>query len=186
MTGMTRLLSILTITLISFTATNMVAQDKIQWLTWEEMQVLQERESRKVIVDVYTEWCSWCKRMDKNTFENIDIARYINDNYYAVKFDAEYKKPIEYKGAEYKYVKSGRRGHHELAELILKGRLSFPTIVFIDEDLKVIQPIPGYQNPSNMELIVTYFAGDYYKDTPWRKYTSLYQNDMIHDAGFRK
>ena len=68
--------------------------------------------------------------------------------------------------------------------MILKGRLSFPTVVFLDEEMKVIQPIPGYQDPKSMELIVTYFAGDYYKDTPWQKYTSLYNNNQIQDAGF--
>lgn len=162
----------------------MYSQDKIQWLTWEEMFILQEREPRKIIIDVYTEWCGWCKTMDKNTFSKKDIANYVNDNYYAIKFDAEYKKPIIFKGKEYKFVKSSRRGHHELAEQILKGRLSFPTVVFLDEDMKVIQPIPGYQDPKSMELIVTYFARDYYKSTPWRKYTSMYNNNMIHDAGF--
>lgn len=160
------------------------AQDEIQWLTWEEMQVMQKRKARKVLIDVYTDWCGWCKRMDKNTFQKADIARYVNNNYYAVKFDAEFKDDIIFNGLKYSYVKSGRKGHHELAELILKGRLSFPTVVFLDEGLKVIQPIPGYQDSRSMELIVTYFARDYYKDTPWKKYTTMYNSNMIQDAGF--
>ena len=160
------------------------AQDEIQWLTWEEMQIMQKRKDRKVLIDVYTDWCGWCKRMDKNTFQKADIASYINNNYYAVKFDAEFKDDIIFNGLKYSYVKSGRKGHHELAELILKGRLSFPTVVFLDEGLKVIQPIPGYQDSRSMELIVTYFARDYYKDTPWKKYTTMYNSNMIQDAEF--
>ena len=160
------------------------AQNEIQWLTWEEMQIMQKRESRKILVDVYTDWCGWCKRMDKNTFQKGDIARYVNDNYYAVKFDAEYKNDITFNGIEYKFVNSGKRGHHELAAMILKGRLSFPTVVFLDEELKVIQPIPGYQDPKSMELIITYFARDYYRSTPWKKYTTMYNSNLIHDAGF--
>ncbi len=179
---MLRTIYITAILFLSFSMTQ--AQDDIQWLTWEEMEIMQKRESRKVLIDVYTDWCGWCKRMDKNTFQKADIANYVNDNYYAIKFDAEYKEDITFQGVEYKYVKSGRRGHHELAAMILKGRLSFPTVVFLDEEMKVIQPIPGYQDPKSMELIVTYFAGDYYKDTPWEKYTSLYNNNQIQDAGF--
>ena len=148
------------------------------------MQIMQKRKARKVLIDVYTDWCGWCKRMDKNTFQKADIASYINNNYYAVKFDAEFKDDIIFNGLKYSYVKSGRKGHHELAELILKGRLSFPTVVFLDEGLKVIQPIPGYQDSRSMELIVTYFARDYYKDTPWKKYTTMYNSNMIQDAGF--
>ena len=91
---------------------------------------------------------------------------------------------IIFNGLKYSYVKSGRKGHHELAELILKGRLSFPTVVFLDEGLKVIQPIPGYQDSRSMELIITYFARDYHKDTPWKKYTTMYNSNMIQDAGF--
>lgn len=168
---------------ISTTAT---AQKKIQWYTWEEMMILQEREPRKIIIDVYTDWCGWCKRMDVNTFQKEDIASYINDNYYAIKFDAEYKEPITFKGKEYKFVKSGRRGYHELAAAITQGRLSFPTTVFLDESLQVLQPIPGYLDPPSMELIITFYAGNYYKDTPWSRYTKLYQSNQIHDVGFRK
>lgn len=164
----------------------MSAQDDIQWLSWEEMMIMQEREPRKIIIDVYTDWCKWCKVMDEKTFNKKDIANYINDHYYAIKFDAEYKKAITFKGKEYKYVKSGRRGYHELAGAITQGRLSFPTTVFLDEDLNVIQPIPGYQDADAMELIITYFAGNYYKDTPWNTYTSLYKSKQIQDVGFRR
>ena len=179
---MLRIIYIVASIIFSISVTH--AQDEKQWLTWEEMQVMQKREARKVLIDVYTDWCGWCKRMDKNTFQKADIARYVNNNYYAVKFDAEYKDDITFNGVNYSYVKSGRKGHHELAALILKGRLSFPTVVFLDEGMKVIQPIPGYQDPKSMELIVTYFARDYYKDTPWKKYTNMYNSNLIHDAGF--
>ena len=52
------------------------AQDEIQWLTWEEMQVMQKREARKVLIDVYTDWCGWCKRMDKAVFADPQWAEF--------------------------------------------------------------------------------------------------------------
>ncbi|MDG1717195.1 MAG: DUF255 domain-containing protein, partial [Saprospiraceae bacterium] len=80
---MLRVINIVFSIMISISVSH--AQDEIQWLTWEEMQVMQKRKARKVLIDVYTDWCGWCKRMDKNTFQKADIARYVNNNYYAVK-----------------------------------------------------------------------------------------------------
>ncbi len=148
-----------------------LAQDnKIHWLTWEQALAKSKVEKRMIVVDVYTQWCGWCKRMDKNTFQQKEVAQYINEHYYPIRFDAEYKEPIHINEKEYRYVPSGRRGYHELAAAITFGKLSFPTIVFLDENWKVIQPIPGYQNAKTFKLISQYFAEGHYKTTPWDKF----------------
>ncbi len=152
------------------------AQNKIMWLTWEEALAAHAKEPRKIMVDIYTPWCGWCKKMDKRTFQKDHIATYVNENYYAVKFDAETKQVITFNGKEYQYISSGRRGYHELAVAITQGKLSFPTVTFIDEDLKVIQPIGGFQGPESFELIMTYFAENHYTHTPWRSYTRTYNS----------
>ena len=99
----------------------LIAQEdtSINWLSWEEAVSLSEKEQKKIFIDVYTDWCGWCKKMDANTFQHDKIARYINENYYAIKFNAEEKEAIELKGKVYKYIKSGKRGYHELAAEIM-------------------------------------------------------------------
>jgi thioredoxin-related protein len=146
----------------------------IQWLTWEEAIQKSQTEKKKIVVDIYTDWCGWCKRLDANTFQQEHIARYINEHYYAVKFNAEQRKDIEFKGKTYKFLDQGRRGYHELAAEITRGRLGYPTIVFLDEDLEVIQAINGYKGPEDFEKIMTYFAKDYYKKMPWDAYQKSY------------
>jgi uncharacterized protein YyaL (SSP411 family) len=85
-------------------------------VTWEQAEALCKKEPRKVVVDVYTEWCGWCKKMDKATFQNEVIVKYLNENYYAIKFNAEQREDIHLKGKDYEYVKSmGGKGYHELA-----------------------------------------------------------------------
>jgi len=91
------------------------AQNKIKWMTWEDALSAQQSNPKKLVVDIYTDWCGWCKKMDKATFQKDHIARYVNGNYYAIKFDAETKRDIEYNGKTYKYISNGRRGYHELA-----------------------------------------------------------------------
>lgn len=147
---------------------------QVNWLSWEEAQARTQKEPRKILVDVYTQWCGWCKKMDKETFDNPDISKYINKNFYPVKFDAETKGDILFNNKVYSYIKSGSGGYHQLAAEITFGKLSYPTIVFIDEKLNVLQPIPGYKDIMSLDKIMKYFAEDYYKTTPWKKYEEMY------------
>jgi len=145
-------------------------------MSWED--AISQPVKKKIVVDVFTEWCGWCKKMDKSTFRNPEIVKYVNENYYAVKFDAEYKNDITFKGKNYKFVKGGRNGYHELAAEILQGRLSFPTLVFLDENHAVIQPIPGFQDSGTFKQIMRFFAEDHFKHTPWPKYTRMYEQAL--------
>src|SRR5690606_17854894 len=85
--------------MMSFRAENEVSADKIQWITIEEAFAKSQKEPRKIIVDIYTDWCGWCKVMDKQTFTNKEVISYINEHFYAVKFDAEQRQPVKL-GAE--------------------------------------------------------------------------------------
>lgn len=152
---------------------------QINWLTWEEAQAKNAKEPRKIIVDVYTQWCGWCKKMDKETFAHPDIVKYINKHYYAIKFDAETKTDIQFKDNVYQFVRSGNSGYHQLAAEITFGKLSYPTIVFLDEKLTVLQPIPSYKDPVALDKILKFFAEDYYQTTPWKKYEEMYNSKTL-------
>ncbi len=164
---------ILLIALISIYSYSLHAQ-KVNWISWNEAVEMSTSANspKKVFIDVYTDWCGWCKKMDKDTFQNPEVAKYMNDNFYMVKLDGEGKEPIEFRGKTYKYVPSGRRGYHELAAALLQGRLSYPTVVFLDEDLNVLSPVPGYQKPEPFLNIARYFGDNIYKDTDWKTYSA--------------
>ena len=147
----------------------------INWLTWEEVSEKMHEEPRKVMIDVYTDWCGYCKKMDKSTFIDTSLVNFINKNYYAIKFDAESKDPIFLHGTEYKFVNKGKNGYHELASVILRGRLKYPSLVFMDSNLEVIQPIPGYRDASTLRMILDYYDGDFHKQMPWKTFTQSYE-----------
>ena len=124
------------------------AENKINWLTWEEAMTAMENEPKKVFIDVYTDWCGWCKRMDASTFTDSDVIEYMNENYYAVKFDAEGKGDKEFRGRTLTYrANAGRRGVHELAIVLLNGRLGYPSFVYLDEAQNSLKVSPGYKTP---------------------------------------
>lgn len=131
-------------------------------------------EPRKMLVDVYTEWCNWCKRMDTTTLDEPDIVRYINTHFYPVRLNAEARRELTYQGKSYKFHSRGQKGYHELAARLLRGRLSYPSIVFLDEQQEVIQSVVGFKTPDQFRAITTYFGDDQYKRTPWSTYRRTY------------
>ena len=171
---MYRVISVVYASLLILWGIPILQAQSIQWMTFEEAIEAQQSVKKKVFVDIYTDWCSWCKKMDQTTFHNKVIADYINEHYYPVKFNAESNSDITFKGNTYEFVRQGRRGYHQLAVELTQGRLSFPTVVFLDENLHIIQALRGFQSSLRFEQIMTYFAQDYYKTTPWSTYSENY------------
>jgi thioredoxin-related protein len=142
----------------------------VRWLTFEEATERSKADKRKIFIEVYTDWCGWCKRLDAVTFTDSAVAQYLNENYYPVKFNAESSEEIVFHQKTYALRRQGGRSYHELAVELLNGRLSFPTLVFLDENLNVIQAIAGYQEPDKLFTILNYFGTDSHKTTPWDVY----------------
>lgn len=150
---------------------------KIEWLTWEQAVVKMEKEPRKMMVDTYTDWCGWCKRMDATTMIDPAVIQIINEKYYAVKLDGEYKKDIVFKGRTYKFVPvPNQRGYHELPAELMGGKMSYPTLVFLDEQFGIIQPLAGYQDAKTLEPILAYFGTNSYKSIAWATYQTSYKS----------
>lgn len=151
----------------------------VAWMTIEEALEKSKTEKRKIFIDVYTDWCGWCRHMDSTTFVDPAIVSYLNEKYYAVKFNAEQQTDIVYKDKTYKFKKQGGdRGYHELAVLLLNNRLSYPTTVVLNESQDIIQPIPGFQDAKKMDVILHYFGTDNHKRTPWEKYERNYGKEQ--------
>jgi len=148
------------------------AQEKIQWMSIEEAYALTLTEStpKKIFIDVYTDWCGWCKRMDKATFQNPEVAAYMNAHYYNVKFDAEQKESIEMLGNTFEFIPQGSRGYHELAAALLNGKMSYPTVVFMNPKFEMLSPVPGYQEAPQFLKVATFFGDNIYKSVPWEEY----------------
>ncbi len=162
----------LSITLIlCFLALSGVRGQEVSWMTWEEavQKASTDPQPKKLFIDVYTDWCGWCKKMDKDTFQNPEVAAYMREHFYMVKLDAEQKEPIEYGGKTYTFVASGRRGYHQLAASLLQGQMSYPTVVFLDEDIRMLSPVPGYQKPGDFLKIAKFFGEDIYKQKDWQE-----------------
>lgn len=173
-------LVILSLLLIGFSVKNIVAQE-INWVTIEQALELQKNEPKKIIMDVYTNWCGPCKMLDKYTFHNPDVVDYINSNYYAVKFNAEGDSNVSYKDMSFSNpnfdpAKTKRRNSpHEFTRYLRVT--AYPTMVFFDEEANFIAPISGYLKPQQLELYLKLFKSDKYKEmTSQEQFNEYYKS----------
>jgi len=147
---------------------------EIEWITsFSELQSKMTQNPKKVYMDVYTDWCGWCKKMDATTFTNPNVVKYMNKNFYCVKFNAERKDTISFQDTSY-FLRADCRCN-ALAAKFLQGKMSYPTAVIMMENFKNSQPIPGYLNVSQMEPIVTYIGDNVYLHDSWDNYSKTYK-----------
>jgi len=151
---------------------------EVKWYSLEEAVALAEKEPKKIFIDVMTVWCGWCKKMDREVFSQEDIANILNAEYYAVRLDAQQKEDIEFQGETFKYEMYGQKGFNRFAVELLRGKMGFPSLVFLDEEFNLIQSLEGYQKEDRLKLVLNYFGEDSYKKTPWNTYVRAYEIKM--------
>lgn len=149
------------IILIVFASFRIPEKDKIKWLSIEELAAVYRKNPKPILVDVYTSWCGWCKVMDKQTYSNDKVAAYINEKYYAVKFDAESRDSVEWNGKKYGY--NAQNKVNEMAVYLLYGQMSYPTTVFLSSIDAKPAPLPGFLKPKDLESPLRFFGDGAYK-----------------------
>ncbi len=169
--------------LFLYVVTSIHAQDdngpqEINWHTVTEAVKLNQKEPKKMIIDVYTDWCGWCKVMDRTTFSDSTIIEYINNNYYAVKFNAEQKENITIGDKTYKFVDNGGRGYHELAAVLLQGKLGYPSTVFVNEKGEILELKQGYLKPRIFDTIIKFYGGDHHLTKTYANFMETYSSPV--------
>lgn len=140
---------------------------KTKWMTLQEVEESLKKENRPVLIDLYTDWCGWCKVMDRKTYSNKQVSEYLGKKFYAVKVDAETRNELAWKGKKYTFNPNYKANN--FAVYLTQGQLSFPTTVIIPPGGDP-QAIPGYLPPADFELIVKYFGEDKFGKVPFDQY----------------
>ena len=116
--------------------------------------------------------------MESSTFSDQQIAAYVNQNFYAVKFDAETKEAIKFKGKDYQFVPQGVNGYNELAGEMLHNQMAYPTTVYFDENMDEIFPVPGYEDTKMFETVLNFIASNSYLKQKYDEYEKTFQGSL--------
>ena len=166
----TVILSVLFLTTCLFPT--VIANDKVEsvvhWVSMEYAVDMAPLNSRKILVDVFTTWCAWCKIMEQKTYSNEQIINYINEKYYAVKLNAETKDSIRFQGKKFGPVPQARV--NQLASLLLNGKYTYPTTVIMSKNSEVLSPVAGYMDVATMETVLKFYGEDIYLKQSWDEY----------------
>ena len=139
---------------------------EVTWHGFEEGVALAKQQNKKILVDVYTDWCVWCKKMDKEVYPDGGVGQSINQNFIAVKLNAESQNQVSYDGA--------KMSEASLAETM--GVSGYPTVLFLDPSAKPITKIAGYMQPKEFVTTLTFIGEDHYKNQTYSEYKSSIEN----------
>ncbi len=157
-------------------ANNQSAAVSFKWYTAEQAYNANLKAPKKVFIDVYTDWCGWCKKMDATTFRHPIIQDILSTYYYYVKFNAESTTPIKLGENTFtNTLDAGGRGTHQFAAGLLQNQMSYPSFAFLDETWSLITPVPGYRTAKDLETILMWFASNSYKKISYDQYVATFK-----------
>ena len=162
------LLLVFAATAFSFSSADKGKKDQINWISIEEADKLNRKQPRKIVIDIYTDWCGWCKKMDKTTFADEKVAKYVNKHFYAVKLNAETKDDIVLNGKTYKF--NPKYGVNQLAAELLQGKMGYPSTVYLDEKFNMLAPVMGYYDVNKFISLLHFYGNDHYKKMTYEQF----------------
>ncbi|MGN6248040.1 MAG: thioredoxin family protein [Ginsengibacter sp.] len=157
----------------SFAKVKPTEKEKINWLSMDQLNAKMKAEPKPVLIDIYTDWCYWCKVMDKKTYNNSKVISYINQHFYAARMNAETKDPVKWNNKSYQYDPANKV--NDFALYATRGQLAFPNTVIFPEAQQTPAAIPGFMEPKEIEVILKYFGEGAYKTQNFNEYSANFK-----------
>lgn len=169
-----------------------VVVDSIVWLDFADVNKVVEKNIKKdkvkvdklIIVDFYTDWCGWCKRLDNETYKDPEVVALMNKYFYPIKFDAEQRDSVQFAGVLYKFKSSGSRGTNEFALNMASrpgGRIGYPTITIISPMGEKVAVEAGFKNAEKMKIFLIYYGEGHYKTKDYVAFEKEYNQKQLTD-----
>ena len=129
--------------LMSFTTSN----QSFEWKTWNNGFPLAKEDGKIALIDTYTAWCGWCKKMDRDTYEDPTIISKINKDFVPIKFNPELP-------GEYNLGDTVVDGRTLLAALSRGQHSGYPTTFFYLPAKNQMLKYPGYMDAAKFGALL--------------------------------
>ena len=150
---------------------------KIQWLDFAQLEQAMQKSPKYIFIEVETDWCVYCKMLNKTTFTKKQVIETLNKSFYAIKLNAEKPQKIRFAGNDYPFVtQSNGQGIQGLV-LALKAQ-SYPSLLVLSPDYKVIHRHNGYVKAKKLAPLLTYLGEEKYKQQTWETFIKKYQKEQ--------
>lgn len=132
--------------------------------TFSELETVQEKNAKPLIIHLYTDWCTVCKIEKYNLEKDKDLVAIINEKFYFINFEAEKTKgTIHFQGKEYHYLPNGSTGVHELALALSQNKSQpiYPLWIILDKDQNLRYYHEGLFKPEKMKQKLLEISASY-------------------------
>jgi len=137
------------------TITNGFAQ--LTRFSFEEVEILNQKNPKPTLIFIHTSWCKYCKMMEKGTLENPKVIQLLNEKFYFISLDAESKKDIAFQNHTFKFKPTGTTtGIHELATELatINNEIVYPTVVILDPAYSILFQKHSILNTEELLIIL--------------------------------
>lgn len=136
------------------------ADNGLRWRGFNEGLAEAKKTNKKILIDVYTDWCGWCKKMDAQTYANKTVASYLGKKYVIIKLNAESDKRVTYRNQSFT--------ERELAAAF--GVNGYPSTLFLKPDGEPITIYPGFADAQRFKQVLSFIGDDHYLTKKFEEY----------------
>lgn len=162
---------------------NLFAQSEtfpLDWVSIEVAELNNKKEPKKFLIDVYADWCYWCKKIETELASDSILANYLNTNFHLVKLNPEDQTDITFKNKTYKrksfsYTYSDKtRKVNELVVELINQDFIYPSLIFLDEKLDNISIVEAYKTKEELEKFIKFIGTNAYQSKKWSVFSKEY------------
>jgi thioredoxin-related protein len=143
---------VLLITIILYPLSH-YGQERVIWTSFQELDSLLSIAPKETIIFIHTDWCSYCRKMEKEVFSKKEIYDRLNKDFYLVELDAESVSEIAFDQQIWKpkTLKKITGQYHPLAFLLLTNqKMIFPSLLRYDQTFRLKNIKQKYLSPKEL------------------------------------